>query len=86
MTDTDVFAGKIYAGPKCMRLVAGGAGGVDIDPKVKYTFRFVSDTIPSVGGIFLIHGQRYVCQRITATFSDSGMSQVLKGEFFRVIR
>ena len=56
-----------------------------IDGKKKYTFSFLSDTIPSPRALFYIMGQRYICEKITATFHESGKSQLLKGVFYRVI-
>lgn len=56
-----------------------------IDPYKKYTFKFLSDSIPNVRALFYIHGKRYLCEKITATFTERGMSQLLKGEFYRVI-
>lgn len=55
-----------------------------IDGRVKYTFKFIADIIPDVGSTFLISGQQFLCKKITATFNDKGMSQLLKGEFYRV--
>lgn len=49
-----------------------------IDPKKKTTFKFLADNIPDVRSVFLIRGKRYVCERITATFTENGMSQLLK--------
>lgn len=56
-----------------------------IDGRKKYTFSFLSDTIPSPRALFYIRGQRYVCEKITATFHESGKSQLLKGVFYRVL-
>ena len=56
-----------------------------IDGKKKYTFSFLSDTIPSPRALFYIRGQRYICEKITATFHESGKSQLLKGVFYRVL-
>lgn len=55
-----------------------------IDPKVKTTFKFLSDTIPDVRAVFHIRGRRYLCEKITATFTDDGMSQLMKGEFYPI--
>ena len=49
-----------------------------IDPKKKTTFKFLADNIPDVRSVFLIRGKRYVCEKITATFTENGMSQLLK--------
>lgn len=86
LTDVDSFDGKIRATEKFMRLSEGGAGGTGagIDPKVKYSFSFVADSIPDINARFMIHGQEYVCRKITATFGSRGMKPLLKGEFFRI--
>lgn len=56
-----------------------------IDPTRKVTFKFLADDIPDPRALFLIKGRRYICEKITATFSDAGMSQLLKGEFFPLL-
>lgn len=56
-----------------------------IDGRTKYTFKFIADDIPEVGSTFLISGQQFLCKKITATFTEKGMSQMLKGEFYRII-
>lgn len=56
-----------------------------IDPKVKTTFKFLSDKIPDVRSVFHIRGRRYLCEKITATFNDDGMSQLMKGEFWPLL-
>lgn len=55
-----------------------------INSKVKRTFKFLSDSIPDVKAIFYIGGKRYLCEKITATFTENGMSQLLKGEFYPI--
>lgn len=64
-----------------------GARGVvthAIDPRLRVTFKFLSNTIPDVRSEFRIRGKRYVCKKITATFTENGMSQLLKGEFYPI--
>ena len=56
----------------------------DIDTTQKYTFKFISDTLPNVRSIFIIQGKRYVAEKITATFTENGMSSLIKGVFYRV--
>ena len=56
-----------------------------VDPLQKFKFSFLSDTIPNPRAIFNIAGKRYVCEKITATFSEDGMSQLLKGEFYPLL-
>lgn len=56
-----------------------------IDPRRKYTFSFLADSIPDVQAMFLIAGQRYLCAKLTATFDRQGMSKLIKGEFYAVV-
>lgn len=56
----------------------------NIDPKKKYSFSFLSPTIPNARALFYIRGSQYVCEKITATFKENGMSQLLKGTFYRL--
>ncbi len=53
-----------------------------IQPKKKYKFSWLSPSIPDTRAIYHIRGKRYVCEKITATFTADGMSQLLKGEFY----
>ena len=63
--------GKFSAFPKLNRLV-------------KYEYSFLSDVIPDVRSVFYIRGHKYLCEKISANFSESGMSQKLKGVFWRI--
>ncbi len=56
-----------------------------VNPKQKATFKFLSDTIPSPRSLFIIRGKRYVCEKLTATFTSQGMSQLVKGSFYPVL-
>ena len=56
----------------------------ELDDTVKYTFSFLADDIPNPRALFYIKGQRYLCEKITATFTENGMSQLLKGVFYKV--
>lgn len=60
-------------------------GGLSLDKSRKYTFKWLSDDIPDPRALFEIQSRRYVCEKITATFSENGMSQLLKGEFYPVV-
>jgi len=58
----------------------------DFRNKKKYTFSFLSDSIPDPRAVFFIEGSKYICEKITATFhEDTGKSQLLKGVFYKVI-
>lgn len=58
--------------------------GILIRPKEKLKISFLSDRIPDVRAVFHIRGKRYLCEKITATFNDDGMSQLMKGEFYPI--
>jgi hypothetical protein len=63
----------------------GGAYLYSIDGRQKYTMKFLSRVLPEVRALYLIEGQRYLCEKITATFTENGMSQLMKGVFYPVI-
>lgn len=56
-----------------------------VDQSKKFTFSFLSDTIPDVRSIFFIHGKRYLAEKITCSFSETGMSKLLKMVAYRII-
>lgn len=58
----------------------------NVDQSKKYTFKFlVKDSgIPDVQSVFLIHGKKYLAEKITATFSEKGMSQLVKMVAYRI--
>lgn len=56
-----------------------------INTKIKSTFKFIADTIPNPRAVFFIHGKRYLCEKITATFTENGMSQLLTGVFWPIV-
>lgn len=55
---------------------------IRIDQKQKFTVSWLSSSLPPVRALFYIRGKRYLCEKITATFTEDGMSQLLKGEFY----
>ena len=76
-----------YISPYSMRLNKNlsNHGRYKINPKQKFHFSFLSDSIPNVRSLFYINGRMYLCEKITATVSENGMSQLLKGNFYLVI-
>lgn len=56
-----------------------------INPLQKFKFSWIGKTIPNPRAIFYIRGRQYVCDKITATFTENGISQLLKGEFYPLI-
>ena len=57
----------------------------NIDPTRKYTFKWIADTIPNPRAKFYIQGRWFICEKITATFTTEGMSQLLKGDFYPMV-
>lgn len=57
----------------------------NVDLKKKYTFSFLSDHVPNPRAIFHIDGFRYICEKITATFTEQGLSKKMKGVFYKLI-
>lgn len=68
--------------PKDMAKYAGSTEA-EIEARRKYNFSWLAETLPSPRAIFNIQGKRYVCKKITATFTER-MSQLIKGEFYRL--
>lgn len=57
---------------------------LSIDERRLYKFSFLSDSLPDPRAVYLIQGKRYICKRLQAVFSASGMSRLIKGEFYRL--
>ena len=77
---------SMYRTSKYSMRLAGSSSPIcplpQIDPRRKYKFSWLGRNIPNPRAIFFIHGRRYLCEKITATFTENGMSQLLKGEFY----
>lgn len=56
--------------------------GLIVNPREKMKISWIGNAIPDVRAVFHIRGKRYLCEKITATFTENGMSQLLKGEFY----
>ena len=56
-----------------------------INPRQKTTFKFLSDNIPNPRAVFFIKGKKYLCEKMTATFTENGMSQLIKGVFYSIL-
>ena len=67
-----------------LALEASNVVNKTIDGRVKFTVKFIANDIPDVGSVFIITGQQFLCKKITATITERGISQMLKGEFYRI--
>ncbi|MDE7136182.1 MAG: hypothetical protein K2N91_06075, partial [Muribaculaceae bacterium] len=56
-----------------------------VNPREKMKISWISSAIPDVRSVFNIRGKRYLCEKITATFTENGMSQLLKGGFYSLL-
>jgi hypothetical protein len=56
-----------------------------INARQKFKFSWLANEIPNPRATFFIKGKKYICEKITATFTENGMSQLLKGEFYPVL-
>lgn len=61
------------------------AGLPKVNTNVKFDFSFISDIMPDVTSVFHIRGHRYLCEKLTASFTANGMSQKIKGTFWRIV-
>lgn len=57
------------------------SGVTRIDTSRRYRFSFISDRVPEVRALFIIRGKRYLCEKLTVTITEKGMSRLMKGEF-----
>ena len=96
LTDTSklqITWGVIYSGRNYSLRINNRAYGqgvqrttyTEVDQKKKYSFSFLAEQIPNVRSLFYIEGKKYLCSKLTATFTEDGMSQLLKGEFYKVV-
>ena len=95
-TDTSKLTitwGVIYSGRNYSLRINNRAYGqgvqrttyTEVDQKKKYSFSFLAEQIPNVRSLFYIEGKKYLCSKLTATFTEDGMSHLLKGEFYKVV-
>ena len=58
------------------------AEGTTIDTLYKYCIKFISDSIPEPGSIFVIRNKKFVCQKIESTISAKGIDKQHTGYFY----
>ncbi|MBR5086075.1 MAG: hypothetical protein IKX31_03600 [Muribaculaceae bacterium] len=56
----------------------------NIDRKKKYQFSFLAKEIPNVRSTFFIDGKKYLCVKLVANFTEDGMSELIRGEFYKI--
>lgn len=50
----------------------------------KYSIKFLSKTVPDVRSVFVINGQKFLCEKLTATLTEHGISEMIKGTFWKI--
>lgn len=61
-----------------------GTGSSNIDVNVRHCIRFIADRLPSPGSIFLIRNRKYVCEKIEADISTTGLKKLMTGYFYEI--
>jgi hypothetical protein len=56
-----------------------------VDETKLYRYKFLASSLPSATAIYVIKGKRYACLRLTAHFTDTGMSELIEGEFYEIV-
>lgn len=57
---------------------------VKIDTTVRHCIRFVSNSIPDPGDIFIIRNRKFVCEKIEADIASTGLKKLMTGYFFEL--
>lgn len=55
-----------------------------IDTTVKHCIKFVNHGFMAPNGVFIIHGQRFACEKLEYSISAKGMSPIVTGYFYRL--
>lgn len=55
-----------------------------IDTTVKHCIKFISKTVIQPSGTFIIHGQRYACEKLEYSITSKGVSPIVTGYFYRL--
>lgn len=60
------------------------ADGTVIDTTVKYCIKFISNEVLKPTRAFLIHGQRFACEKLEYNITAKGVSPLVTGYFYRI--
>ena len=55
-----------------------------IDTTVKHCIKFVSEKVIQPSGTFLIHGQRFACEKLEYSINSKGVAPLVTGYFYRL--
>ena len=60
------------------------ADGTVIDTTVKYCIKFISNEVLKPTRAFLIHGQRFACEKLEYNITAKGVSPLVTGYFYKL--
>ena len=55
-----------------------------IDTTVKHCIKFIHHGVISPNGVFIIHGQRFACEKLEYNITSQGVSHLVTGYFYRL--
>lgn len=55
-----------------------------IDTTVKHCIKFIQHGVISPNGVFIIHGQRFACEKLEYNITSKGVSPIVTGYFYRL--
>ena len=67
-----------------MDIESATATAVQINTRVRHCINFISDFIPDVSGVFIIHNREYVCSKIEVNIAADGISKLITGYFYSI--
>ena len=57
---------------------------VAIDTTVKHCIKFVTNRVIQPSGTFIIHGQKFACEKLEYSITSKGVSPIVTGYFYRL--
>lgn len=70
--------------PGCDTISSATSTGVEIDTRTRHCISFISQEVPDVSSVFVIHNRTYVCSKIEVNIDAAGLSKLMTGYFYRV--
>lgn len=85
----DNYSGNLHTYPYTLSPanpdIKANASLPKVDETKLYRYKFLASSLPSATAIYVIKGKRYACLRLTAHFTDTGMSELIEGEFYEIV-
>lgn len=55
---------------------------VKIKTTIKHCFKFISEAIPNTSDVFVIHGKKYLCEKLEVNITSNGIDKLMTGYFY----